>query len=168
MRGVILCRILRSARRREAWEVPEVASRDDCELCQDPLITEKGLDHPQKIAELDVSTAILNRDWQYYRGSALLVFQDHVTELHHLEPEMRHRFMEDACRLAAAVEKTFQPHKLNHAVLGNSVPHLHWHLIPRRQSDPHPTQAIWENDFPQLRLGDDELRELAEQIRTNL
>ena len=168
MPGVILCRILRSARRREAWEVPEVASMDDCELCQDPLITEKGLDHPQKIAELDVSTAILNRDWQYYRGSALLVFQDHVTELHHLEPEMRHRFMEDACRLAAAVEKTFQPHKLNHAVLGNSVTHLHWHLIPRRQSDPHPTQAIWENDFPQLRLGDEELRELAEQIRTNL
>jgi len=29
-----------------------VTSSDGCEICQDPLFTEKGLDHPQKIAEL--------------------------------------------------------------------------------------------------------------------
>ena len=145
-----------------------MTSSDGCEICQDPLFTEKGLDHPQKIAELDVSIAILNRDWQYYRGSALLVFRDHVTELHHLDPEIRRRFLEDACRLASAVEKTFQPSKLNHAVLGNSVPHLHWHLIPRRPTDPFPTHAIWEYEIPQVRLTDQDLRELAAQIRTNL
>ena len=115
-----------------------MTSSDDCEICQDPLFTEKGLDHPQRIAELDVSIAILNRDWQYYRGSALLVFRDHVTELHHLDPEIRRRFMEDACRLAAAVEKTFQPSKLNHAVLGNSVPHLAFNTPPTDRPIPHP------------------------------
>ena len=145
-----------------------MTSGADCEICQDSLFTEKGVGHPQRIAELDVSIAILNREWQYYRGSSLLVFRDHVTELHHLDSDIRRRFMEDACRLADAVEKTFQPAKLNHAVLGNSVPHLHWHLIPRRSSDPFPTHSIWEDEFPQLRLTDEELRELAEQIRTNL
>ena len=112
--------------------------------------------------------AILNRDWQYYRGSSLLVLRDHVTELHHLEPEMRHRFMDDACRLAAAVDKTVQPDKLNHAVLGNAVPHLHWHLIPRYQSDPFPTYAIWEHEFPKLPPSDQEFMEIADQIRINL
>ena len=115
-----------------------MTSSDGCEICQDPLFTEKGLDHPQKIAELDVSIAILNRDWQYYRGSALLVFRDHVTELHHLDPDIRRRFMEDACRLAGAVEKTFQPSKLNHAVLGNSVPHLAFNTPPTDRPIPHP------------------------------
>jgi len=91
-----------------------------------------------------------------------------VTELHHLDPDIRRRFMEDACRLAGAVEKTFQLSKLNHAVLGNSVPHLHWHLIPRRPTDPFPTHAIWEDEIPQVRLTDQDMRELAAQIRTNL
>ena len=137
-------------------------------MCQDPLFAEQGLKHPQKITDLDVSTAILNRDWQFYRGSTLLVLRDHVTELHHLAPEIRHRFTEDACRMAEALDKTFQPIKMNHALLGNSVPHLHWHLIPRRESDPFPTYTIWEHEFPQLLLSDEEYREIAEQIRLNL
>jgi diadenosine tetraphosphate (Ap4A) HIT family hydrolase len=148
--------------------VPELTSSDGCEFCRDPLFTGEDPNHPQKIADLDVSTAILNRDWQYYRGSSLLVLRDHVTELHHLEPVMRHRFMEDACRLAAAVEKTVQPDKMNHAVLGNAVPHLHWHLIPRRKSEPFPTHAIWEDEIPQSHFSDEEFRELAKQIRANL
>lgn len=145
-----------------------MTSNDGCEFCRDPLFTGKDPNHPQKIADLEVSTAILNRDWQHYRGASLLVLRDHVTELHHLEPEMRHKFMEDACRLAAAVDKTVRPDKMNHAVLGNAVPHLHWHLIPRRRSEPFPTHAIWEDEFPHLRLTDEEFRELAEQIRANL
>ena len=145
-----------------------MTSNADCEFCRDSLFTGKDPNHPQLIAQLDVSTAILNRDWQYYRGSSLLVLRDHVTELHHLEPEVRHRFMDDACRLAAAVDKTVQPDKLNHAVLGNAVPHLHWHLIPRRRSEPFPTHAIWEDEFPISHFTVEEFRELANQIRANL
>ena len=91
-----------------------------------------------------------------------------MTELHHLTIEIRHRFMEDACRMAEALDKTFHPLKFNHALLGNSVSHLHWHLILRRQSDPFPTHAIWEDAIPNLQLSDEEFREIAEQIRLNL
>ena len=79
-----------------------MTSGADCKICQDSLFTEKGVGHPQRIAKLDVSIAILNREWQYYWGSSLLVFRDHVTELHHLESDIRRRFMEDACHLADA------------------------------------------------------------------
>ena len=140
---------------------------EDCSMCQDPLYTEYGLKHPQKIADLDVSTAVLNRNWQFYKGSTIVVFRDHVTELHQLEPEIRRQFMEDACRMAEALDKTFEPLKMNHALLGNAARHLHWHLIPRRQSDPYPTRSIWEDEFPQLLLSDQEFRELAEQIRSH-
>ena len=145
-----------------------MTKQENCLMCQDPLFAEQGLQHPQKIAELDVSTAILNRDWQYYKGSTILVFRDHVTELHHLTPNLQHRFMADACHMAEALVKSFQPLKMNHALLGNSVPHLHWHLIPRRESDPFPTYAIWEHEFPKLQFSDEEFLEIAEQIRLNL
>ena len=137
-------------------------------MCQNPIVTQPGLKHPQKIAELDVSTAMLNRDWQFYRGATILVFRDHVTELHHLTPSDRHRLMDDACRMSEALDKTFEPSKMNHAMLGNAVRHLHWHMIPRRQSDPFPTHSIWEDEFPKLQLTDGEFLEMADQIRGNL
>jgi len=35
------------------------------------------------------------------------------------------------------------PDKINLASLGNQVPHLHWHVIPRFKDDPHWPFAIW-------------------------
>ncbi|MEI7686422.1 MAG: HIT domain-containing protein, partial [Planctomycetota bacterium] len=33
--------------------------------------------------------------------------------------------------------------KLNVESLGNQVPHLHWHLFPRRADDPDRLKAVW-------------------------
>ena len=71
----------------------------DCFMCQDPMFSEAESSHPKKIAELNVCTAILNRDWQFFRGSTILVFQRHVTELHHLSPKLQHKFIDDASRM---------------------------------------------------------------------
>jgi diadenosine tetraphosphate (Ap4A) HIT family hydrolase len=35
------------------------------------------------------------------------------------------------------------PDKINLASLGNAVPHLHWHVIPRYRDDSHFPEAIW-------------------------
>ena len=139
-----------------------------CPMCQDSIYADKGREHPRKIAELDVSTAVLNRDWQFFKGSTILVFQDHVTELHHLTPALQHRFMDDASRMAAALEKTFQPIKLNHGLLGNATAHLHWHMIVRRPTDPYPRRSIWEDEFPKLQLSDEDFEGIASDIRRNL
>jgi len=32
---------------------------------------------------------------------------------------------------------------MNLASLGNAVPHLHWHIVPRFGDDPHFPQPIW-------------------------
>jgi diadenosine tetraphosphate (Ap4A) HIT family hydrolase len=36
-----------------------------------------------------------------------------------------------------------QPDKINLASLGNVVPHLHWHVIPRFVDDPHFPNPVW-------------------------
>ena len=36
-----------------------------------------------------------------------------------------------------------QPDKMNLASLGNMVPHLHWHVIPRYTDDRHFPEPVW-------------------------
>ncbi len=40
--------------------------------------------------------------------------------------------------VARAVEQHFDPAKLNYMMLGNAVPHLHTHIVPRYLNDPDP------------------------------
>ena len=137
-------------------------------MCQDPMFINNGNKYPQKIAELGVCTAVLNGDWQFFRGSTILVFQNHVTELHHLATGLQHRFMDDASRVASALEKAFPGLKLNHGLLGNATPHLHWHMIIRMPTDPNPRLSIWEFDFPKLQPSDEEFIKTADEIRRHL
>jgi len=139
-----------------------------CFMCSDPMFSDPTNDHPQVIARLGVSTAILNRDWQFFEGSTLLVFQDHLTELHHAIPKLQHQFIDDAARVAAALTKTFPDIKLNHGLFGNAEPHLHWHMIVRRETDPTPRTTIWESDFPIMTKSEEDFRSLAAKIRLNL
>src|SRR5437868_4533312 len=94
------------------------------------------------VAELPYSLAILG-PWQYYTGYCVLVARVHVAELHHLSDDIRDGFISDACRLSRAIETEFRPVKLNVESLGNQVPHLHWHIFPRRADDPDRLKAVW-------------------------
>jgi diadenosine tetraphosphate (Ap4A) HIT family hydrolase len=50
-------------------------------------------------------------------------------------------------RVVFAVERTVRdamaPHKMNVASLGNMVPHVHWHVIPRFSDDRHFPGPVW-------------------------
>ena len=39
--------------------------------------------------------------------------------------------------------QAFSPHKLNYELLGNQVPHLHWHLFARSADDPNRLAPVW-------------------------
>ena len=55
----------------------------------------------------------------------------------------RHGFFDEMCLTAQAIERCFQPRKLNYELLGNQVPHLHWHLFPRSAEDPDVLRPVW-------------------------
>lgn len=88
------------------------------------------------------SVALLG-PWQYYTGYCVLVSRIHCTELHHLPVPQRTAFLDEMVTLAHAIDIAFQPRKLNCESLGNQVPHLHWHLFPRRHDDPETLKAVW-------------------------
>jgi diadenosine tetraphosphate (Ap4A) HIT family hydrolase len=80
--------------------------------------------------------------WQFYTGYSLLISREHATELSGLGAK-RTAFLGEMACLAEAIENCFHPHKLNYELLGNMVPHLHWHLFPRSADDPERLKPVW-------------------------
>lgn len=88
------------------------------------------------------SVAILGT-WQYYHGYCLLISRRHATELSQLDEPERRAYLDEMTTLARAIEQAFRPRKMNYELLGNQVPHLHWHLFPRYDHDPDRLKPVW-------------------------
>ena len=105
-----------------------------CPLCQaaneillwrDPLLRVIRVDDPQYPAFCRV---ILNRH------------EKEMTDL--AEPE-RAQLMRTVFAVERALRELLSPEKINLASLGNQVPHLHWHVIPRFGDDMHFPDPVW-------------------------
>jgi diadenosine tetraphosphate (Ap4A) HIT family hydrolase len=81
--------------------------------------------------------------WQFYHGYCVLVARAHATELSALDDEARRAYLDEMCLLARSIEIAFRPHKMNYELLGNQVPHLHWHLFPRYAHDADRLSPVW-------------------------
>jgi diadenosine tetraphosphate (Ap4A) HIT family hydrolase len=94
------------------------------------------------IADLGLSMAYLHDD-QFFPGWTVVVFKRHATELFHLAPTERIQMMEEVSRFAKLLAEMFDARKMNYGLLGNQMPHIHWHLIPRLSNDPAPLEPVW-------------------------
>ena len=104
-------------------------------------------DSDLRVAELEHSFVVLNRD-QFFPGYTLLFTKQHVTELFHLDRVVRSGLMEEVSRAAGALFTLFRPDKINYELLGNMVPHIHWHLVPRYSREPLWPRPIWSSCRP--------------------
>ncbi len=78
-----------------------------------------------------------------YPGFCRVILNAHVREMTDLPPADQQRLMTVVFAVEAAVRQVCQPDKINLASLGNLVPHLHWHVIPRWEGDRCFPDAIW-------------------------
>ena len=62
----------------------------------------------------------------------------------------------------------FRPVKVNYGLLGNQLPHLHWHVIPRLAGDPAPRDAAWGVPHEPVSLEPAARRERIARIRAHL
>jgi diadenosine tetraphosphate (Ap4A) HIT family hydrolase len=114
---------------------------DPCPFCE-KLDRLHELPDDEVVWQFAHSIALLG-PWQYYTGYCVLVSRTHAAELHQLPRSQRSEFLEEMVMLARAIEVAFNPRKMNCELLGNQVPHLHWHLFPRRHDDPEASAAVW-------------------------
>jgi diadenosine tetraphosphate (Ap4A) HIT family hydrolase len=73
------------------------------------------------------------------RGYAVAIWKhQHVAEPTQLPTEEAAGFWLETLRAGAAIEGHLRPVKLNYLTLGNALPHLHTHIVPRYAEDPIP------------------------------
>jgi diadenosine tetraphosphate (Ap4A) HIT family hydrolase len=116
-------------------------------------------EHWDLVAVLGVSSWYLPQN-QTYRGHGILVFDPrHVTRLDALTFDEWHAYAQDLHRVVHAIGEVCRPDHFNVESLGNVVPHLHWHVIPRYRDDGRWGAPIWAQDLgsqPERRLAADD------------
>ena len=122
---------------------------------------------PLLIAELETARAYLHED-QFFPGYVLLVLRRHATELYELAARERAVHLEEVSRVAQALARAFRPVKMNYELLGNQLPHIHWHVVPRRADDPIPREPAWRLEHAPRALPPAERRARLDAIRSRL
>lgn len=68
-------------------------------------------------------------------GFCRVIWNRHVGEMTQLSYGERELLMTLVFALEGVIRQVMQPTKINLAALGNQVPHIHWHIIPRYEDD---------------------------------
>lgn len=107
---------------------------DDCPLCLEPggrLLWQTGL---CRVVEADDASI---------PGFLRVVLNRHACEMTGLATGEQHELLRVVLAVEAIVRRHLAPDKVNLASLGNVVPHVHWHVIPRWRDDPWFPDPIW-------------------------
>lgn len=78
-----------------------------------------------------------------FPGFCRVVWNAHVREMSDLPPAEQRHLLNVVLAVEQALRRLLRPDKINLASLGNVVPHLHWHVIPRWADDSHFPAPIW-------------------------
>jgi diadenosine tetraphosphate (Ap4A) HIT family hydrolase len=78
-----------------------------------------------------------------FAGFCRVIWKAHVREMTDLATADRMYLMNIVFAVESALRSLLAPLKMNVASLGNQVPHVHWHVIPRFDDDSHFPQPVW-------------------------
>ena len=78
-----------------------------------------------------------------FPGFCRVIWNQHFAEMSDLSPTQMQHLMTLVMAVERVLRRLLHPDKINLASLGNVVPHLHWHIIPRWRDDSHFPSPIW-------------------------
>jgi len=123
------------------WE--RLRSGIDCPLCSPRAEFDANL---YRVRQLSSCTLYLARD-QRYRGTCRAIYDGrHANRIDELTAAQWQQLAQDLWVAQRAIVRTLRCEHVNLASLGNEVPHLHWHLIPRYRDDGQWGRPIWRAD----------------------
>lgn len=108
--------------------------KTSCELCEQP---------GGEVIYRDDNYRVVLVDDERYPGFCRVIWNAHAREMTDLSSAERAILIAAVFQVEEAVREAMQPDKVNVASLGNVVPHLHWHVIPRYENDAHFPNPIW-------------------------
>ena len=106
----------------------------DCPLC---------IASNEQVVWEDRRCRVIQVDDEAHPGFCRVIWNEHVAEMGDLLPADQRHLLEVVLATERALRDLLQPDKMNLASLGNIVPHLHWHVIPRYTDDRHFPEPVW-------------------------
>ena len=119
-----------------------------------------------EVAKLGVSRMFIFKE-QTYHGRCLVAYDKHVDDLNLLSDEERNAFMSDVAKVTRAMQKVFNPDKINYGAYSDTLEHLHFHLIPKYVGGPD-FGGVFQMNPKQVYLTDEEYAKMAEDLKKAL
>lgn len=136
---------------------------ENCSYCAEgALLDAFGI----KIGELPMSKVILFKE-QSHRGRVIVACKRHVDDITDLTKEERIQFMEDVSHVAEILHELFHPDKINFGAYGDTMHHLHFHLVPKYK-DGYEWGGVFAMNPHEKELTGPEYEELIGMIRAKL
>ena len=141
---------------------------DKCLICE-RITEQKAGKNPYYIHEFKNSILVLG-DHQYFRGYSLLLYKEHIRELHEIPERLQLELYGELMAAGKAVFNAFNPWKMNYSCYGNAVEHVHWHIFPRYKTEPDHKIHPWLHcsEFKGHLVGADKAQETIARIRQHL
>ncbi len=119
-----------------------------------------------KICDLEVSQLILFKE-QSHPGRVIVACKKHVDDITELTAEERAQYIEDINKVAVCIHKTFNPDKINFGAYGDTMHHLHVHVVPKYK-DGFEWGGVFAMNPHEKELTEAEYAEMIEKIKNNL
>ena len=112
-------------------DTPPVGTGSTAPVGNCPLCLGDGGD----VVWFDATLRVVLADEPDVPGFTRAIWSAHAREMTDLTPPERDRLMRTVWTIEAVMRRELAPLKVNLASLGNAVPHLHWHVVPRWADD---------------------------------
>lgn len=119
-----------------------------------------------EIGQLSVSRVFLFKE-QTYRGRCLVAYKDHVNDLNELSDADRNAFMADVAQVTRAMQRLFDPYKINYGAYADTLSHLHFHLVPKYEGGPD-FGGVFQMNPQKVYLSEQEYAQMVAEMRREL
>lgn len=136
----------------------------NCMYCSD---TERRNKMLMPIIELKSSKVYLAKD-QSFEGRCVVAYKKHKKELFDLTVDEVSGFMEEVAIVARAVAESFGYDKINYAIFGDKLSHLHVHIAGKKSSDSDFGIPYNQCQRPPVFLLEEEYEDIIQRIKEKL
>ena len=135
----------------------------ECTLCNHEPLGEWRVIH-----ELESSYIYITPYQKKFPARVFVSLKSHKEELFDLEEKELLSFMKDCAHVAKALKKSFKCDKVNYAIAGDGVRHMHMHVVGKQEGG-----SMWANLFTtqtdgEEKISDSELEEMVSKLKSNL
>lgn len=119
-----------------------------------------------EIMHLSYSTVYFFSD-QKNPGRCVVAYKEHYRELHEIPEKDCIQYIKEVRGVAKAISELYHPDKLNYAIYGDGVPHVHFHIVPKYK-DGISWGGPFSDKLPVVHLSEQEYASQIKQLRQQI